>query len=272
MQEIRIPSKNPYVSLYPDLKVVSRETIHLIKLLRTEGYSVIVEPEKIAKLDYYVEKGIREILADPILIYVIGIPTSIITGLISSWLYEIWRKPPKKDETQLVIEFDENGNKVRYSESGEKISDKKFSSIMKSLDERAHAYKKSRENSSPIPNRPYPVYLEHTAKIIGWAENVITRPEGLYLDGLQITDPEVQKLVDNGYLSGVSVAGIVKKSTCSVCNSDYVSCNHIAKNTYEGKECLVRIDDFAIAEFSLVKDPVQPLARIVRKPKTAGYR
>ena len=189
---------------------------------------------------------------------------------MSSWLYDIWRKPPKKDETQLVIEFDENGNKVRYSQSGEEISDKKFTSILKSLDERATAYKQSRKNPSPIAKRPYPVYLEHTAKIIGWAENIITKPEGLYLDGLQITDPEVQKLVDNGYLSGLSVAGIVKKSTCSVCDSDYVLCNHIAQKTYEGKECLVRIDDFAIAEFSLVKEPIQPLARIVRKPQNAS--
>jgi hypothetical protein len=267
MQEIRIPSRNPYVSLYPDLKVVSRETIHLIKLLREEGYSVIVEPEKIEKLNYYVEKGIKEILADPILIYVIGIPTSIITGLISSWLHDIWRKTPKKDENLLIIEFDEDGNKVRYSESGRKISDEKFSSILKSLDERANAYEKSRENPSPITQRPYPVYLEHTSKIIGWAENVITRSEGLFLDGLQIIDPEVQELVDNGYLTGLSVAGIIKKSTCSVCNSDYVLCNHIAGKTYNRKECLVRIDEFAIAEFSLVRDPIQPLARIVRKTK-----
>lgn len=270
MQEIRIPSYNPYVSLYPDLKVISRETVHLIKLLRAEGYNIIVEPEKIQKLNYYVEKGLREILADPILMYVIGIPTSIITGLMSAWLYDIWRKPPEKNETQLVIEFEENGNKVRYSQSGESVSDEKFASILKSLDERAIAYKKSRENSTPLANRLYPVYLEHSSRIIGWAENVITKSGGLYLEGLQITDPEVQSLVENGYLTGVSVAGIVKKSTCSVCNSDYIECNHIAKKIYGGKECLVRIDDFAIAEFSLVKDPIHPMARIVKKPSNAG--
>ena len=265
MQEIRIPSTNPYVSLYPDLKVVSRETIHLIKLLRAEGYSVVFEPKEIAELNYYVEKGFREILADPILVYVIGIPTAIITGLLANWLSDIWRKPPKQNETQLAIEFDENGNKVRYSQSGEKISAKKFSSILESLDKRASDFQKSCENPSPIEKRPYPVYIEHTAKVIGWAKNVITRNEGLYIEGLRIIDPEVQQLVDNGYLSGLSVAGIVKKSTCSVCDSDYVSCNHITRRKYDGKECLVRIDDFAIAEFSLVKNPIQPLARIVKK-------
>jgi hypothetical protein len=270
MEEIRIPSYNPYASLYPDLKVVSRETVHLIKLLREEGYNVIVEPAQIKKLNYYVEKGLREILADPILLYVIGISTSILTGLISARLYDIWRKPPEKNETQLIIEFDEDGNKVRYSQSGENVSDEKFASILRSLDERAAAYKNSRENSSPLPNRLYPVYLEHSSKIVGWAENVVTKSGGLYLEGLQITDPEVQKLVENGYLTGVSVAGIVKKSTCSVCNSDFIECNHIPKKVYNGKECLVRIDDFAIAEFSLVKDPIHPMARIARKPRDAG--
>lgn len=270
MQEIRIPSFNPYVSLYPDLKVVSRETIHLIKLLRTEGYNVIVEPEKTQELYYYTEKGIREILADPILAFTIGISASFFINLLSSWVYDIWRRPLKKNEIQLVIEFDENGTKVRYSQSGEKVSDKKFAAILKSLDERTNAYKKSRETVSPIATRPYPMYLEHTAKIIGWAESVTTRPDGLYLVGLQITDPEVEKLVEGGYLSGVSVAGIIKKSTCSVCDSGYIDCTHIARKTYDGKECLVRIDDFAIAEFSLVKDPIQPLARIIRKTKKAS--
>lgn len=270
MQEIRIPSHNPYISLYPDLKVVSRETLHLIKLLRSEGYDVIVEPEKIQTLNYYVEKGFKEILADPIYALVIGLSSSFFLNLLSSWVYDIWRKPPEKDDVQLVLEFDENGDKVRYSQSGEILSDEKFKAILQSLNERQNSFRKSRENASPVPGRSYPVYYEHTDNIIGWAENIIKRTDGFYLDGLQITDPHIEDLVNNGYLSGVSVAGIVIKSTCSVCDSNYVTCNHITRKQYNGKECFVRIDDFAIAEFSLVQDPIHPMARITRKPKNAG--
>jgi hypothetical protein len=260
--EIRIKQYNPYISLYPNLKVVSRETLHLIKLLREAGYRVIVEPETTTELNYYVEKGIKEILSDPILAFIIGLPVSFLMDLVSSFIYDIWRKPPKRDEAQLVLEFDERGNKVRYNQHGENVSDERFKAILESLEKRQKAFRQSKEIETPILEKRIPLFLEHTERIIGWAKELRRDDIGLGLHDLEIVDPEIKKLVSDGYLTGLSVGGIVTKSTCSICNSDYTKCNHISTKKYSGKECFVRIDSFILAECSLVNEPVNSLARI----------
>ncbi len=267
-QEIHFQSYNPYEARYPGLRVVSRETLHLIKLMREAGYHVIIEPEDGTDLHYLAEKGLREILADPIVAMIIWIPLTIILNLLSNWLSDVWRRPPLKDEVQLVlVELDEFGNKLRYSQSGQPISEERFQAILKSLDDRANRYKESQQVATPISECPYPIYLEHTSKIVGWAERFVRDEKGLGVDGVRIVDPEIESLIEDGYITGFSYGGIIKGSTCSICDGEYVSCNHIACREYKGKECLVRIDDFLIAELSLVKDPIQPLARIKKRPR-----
>ena len=271
-QEIHFQSYNPYKARYHGLRVVSRETLHLIKLMRETGYHVIIDPEDGTDLHYLSEKGIREILADPFVAIIIGFSLNFIINLLSNWVSDVWRRPPHKDEVQLVLEFDESGKKLRYSQSGQPINENHFQAILKSLDDRANQYKESQQVETPISECPYPIYLEHTSKIVGWAERFVRDEKGLGVDGVRIVDPEIESLIEDGYITGFSYGGIIKGSTCSICDGEYVSCNHIACREYKGKECLVRIDDFLIAELSLVKDPIQPLDRIKKRPRIYDKR
>ncbi len=271
-QEIHFQSYNPYKARYHGLRVVSRETLHLIKLMRETGYHVIIDPEDGTDLHYLSEKGIREILADPFVAIIIGFSLNFIINLLSNWVSDVWRRPPHKDEVQLVLEFDESGKKLRYSQSGQPINENHFQAILKSLDDRANQYKESQQVETPISECPYPIYLEHTSKIVGWAERFVRDEKGLWVDGVRIVDLEIESLIEDGYITGFSYGGIITGSTCSICNGEYVSCNHIARREYKGKECLVRIDDFLIAELSLVKDPIQPLDRIKKRPRIYDKR
>jgi len=65
-----------------------------------------------------------------------------------------------------------------------------------------------------------------------------------------------------GELEGLSIAGLVYDSVCSICERQYIDCNHIAGKEYDDRKCLNRIDGILLAETSLVKRPIQPKARI----------
>ncbi|MGD0567418.1 MAG: hypothetical protein ABSA78_03355 [Candidatus Sulfotelmatobacter sp.] len=260
-QRIRFRSYNPYESLYPGLRVVSRETLHLIKTLRAQGHSVVVEPDDGTKLNYLAEKGFRELLSDPIYAFVIGIPTSLILNLIANWVFQL--KRPKPDGVNLVLEFDENGNKVRYSESGRPVTQEQFQSILSALEARKRRFEESRKVNTPYPGYVIPVHLEHTGKVVGWSKGFIVddQKKTIATDEIRICDDETRERIQRGELRGFSIAGIVTKATCLICGADYVDCDHIASVSYEGEKCTVRTTTRP-AEISIVKDPVQPLARI----------
>ena len=270
---ITFQSYNPYEARYPGLRVVPRETLHLLKVLRSQGFKVIVEPENGTKLYYLAEKGIREFLADPIVATVVGVSLSFIVNLISSWVYDrLKHQPQPDDQVNLILEFDENGGKARYDHNGQPISDERFQAILSLLNERSRLYLESLKAVPPEPSRPYPIYLEHTSKIVGWAERIFTDDEGLKVERIKITDEETWVRTVSDDLTGFSIGGIIRKSACSICKQDYVACNHLAGRRYNGKECVVRIDDILLADFSIVKEPVHPLARIEKasKVKSAG--
>ena len=263
-QEIRFHSYNPYESVYPGLRVVSRETLHLIKTLRAQGYSVVVEPEDGTKLNYFVEKGLRELLSDPVYAFVIGIPTSLVLNLIANWVCHL-RRSPKPDEVNVVLEFDEGGNKVRYSESGRPVSDERFNSMLSALEDRKHRFEESRKLTSPYPGYFIPIHLEHTGKVVGWSKGFIfnDQKKAIGVDTTKICDDETWERIERHELRGFSIAGIVSNAKCLICREEYVNCNHIAGIKYNGEKCTVRATTRP-AEISIVKDPVQPLARLER--------
>jgi predicted DNA binding CopG/RHH family protein len=265
VRQVRFRSYNPYESIYPGLRVVSRETLHLMKMLRTQGYSVIVEPDDGTKLNYLSEKGFRELLSDPIFAYVIGIPTGLVLNLVANWISQL-KRLPKPGETSLVLEFDENGKRVRYTEGGGPVSDEKFKSLLVALETRKRKFEESRRLVSPYPDYRIPIQLEHSGKVVGWSKKPIGNDqEKAILIEAQISDAETQRRINSGELKGFSHAGIASNATCLICESEYVECNHIAGNIYEGVECTVRYT-LLPAEISVVKNPIQPLARI-RKSK-----
>lgn len=150
---VTFQSYNPYEARYPGLRVVSRQTLHLIKMLRSAGYKVSVEPENGTKLFYSAEKGLREFLSDPITALVVNMSLSFLVNLLSSWVYEnLKRKPEDNDEVNMVLEFDENGQKARYNYKGEPMSDERFQSILSSVNNRAQQYGDSLKLQPPDPS------------------------------------------------------------------------------------------------------------------------
>jgi len=265
-QQVRFQSYNPYESVYPGLRVVSREMLHLIRTLRTQGYSVVVEPDDGTKLCYSVEKGLREVLSDPVWLYVIGIPTSLFLNLIANWVYSQLNRTSKPDEVNLILEFDEGGNKARYSQSGKPVSDERFKSILSALEARKRRFEETRKLTPPEPEYFLPVYLEHMGKVVGWSKGLVFDDEkrSIGIDTTKILDDETRKRIKRGELTGFSISGIVSSATCLICKKEYVDCNHIAGLKYHGQECTVRTTILP-AEISIVTDPVQPAARIKTK-------
>jgi hypothetical protein len=52
-----------------------------------------------------------------------------------------------------------------------------------------------------------------------------------------------------------SVGGIVKKSECSICGTDYDECDHIKGNYYMGEMCCRIISEMELEEVSMVENP-----------------
>jgi len=259
--QIRIQSSNPYEARYPASRVISREALHIAKLLREGGYSVLIEPDDGTKVTYTTEKGLKEFLAEPVHMLIVGIPISVVVNILSSWLYQRFQRIPTTEEVNIVLEVDEQGSRIHYNHKGEPISEKKFQAILRVFERKAQRYERSQAIAAPDPTRPVPIFLEHTDKLVGWGR-VAKDEKGLRLNDVQITHKRTLKLMEEGELGGLSVGVLIHDSTCLICNRQYVDCNHIAGQLYDGKECTNRIEGVSLAETSLVKKPVQPRATI----------
>jgi hypothetical protein len=143
------------------------------------------------------------------------------------------------------------------------MSDQQFIALLSALIDRGRRYTESLYAIPPDPFRQVPIYLEHTSRIVGWG-SVAVDDEALRVKNALITDKEACRQLDNDELKGFSIAGLVHNAICSVCNAQYVDCNHITGNTYDGVACLVHILGIDLAEVSLVKNPVN-IAAVIEK-------
>jgi hypothetical protein len=243
---------------------VPRETLDLIKYFRSQGFTIVVEPVDATRLAYLMEKGVREVLADPIVVLLIGVPLNYILNVLASWTYDLLKREPKTAEVSIVLQFAEDGNTVRYSERGQRISDDRFRSLLRALDTRKRNFAASESVTPPDPVYRLPIYLEHTGSIVGRSKGFVFDDEKkeTRLEATRITDAETSERIKRGELGGVSVAGIVRSAVCSICRAEYVDCNHVSGTSYDGETCVVTVNEWSFAEVSIVKDPIQPLARV----------
>ncbi len=257
-------SYNPYSSICSSTRVVSRETLHLIKMFRSQGVEVSVEPEDGTKLNYVTKKGWKEIISDPIFLFVTGIPLNFALNLISSWLYDNLKlkKPSPVENFPIVIEYEENDKKLKYTHTGQPISDDKLLQILIGMEQRKKQCGVQSKTSPIKRSDPFPIYLEHTNKIVGQADKIFKDEIGMQIEGIKITDEETWLRIQSGDLQGWSVGGVIASSECSICKDEYVNCNHMSPNTYKGKQVAIKIKKMCIAEISIVKEPIQPLAKI----------
>ena len=255
MQEskiIEIDSFNPYEELFPNRKVITKDTLQLIKYLRTEGYEVIVKPKDNRPVEYLFKKGNLDFLSDPTVQLLISIPVSIATGLITNWVQKKLDK--KKYEANNIIIVN-NSNNVTVNVNGRIISKGELGDIKKKQKNIKSTYTKSFKVRSELPGLPIPIFLNHTPKIIGWCR-IATTDKGLAIEKGIITDNDTHRKMKQGKFKGCSITGIATKSICTICNSDFVSCNHILGNSYSGKKCGNDIVKADIIEISIVKVPI----------------
>jgi len=262
-EKIIFQSYNPYQAICPATRVVSRETLLLIKMFRSKGLEVSVEPEDGTRLCYLTKKGWQDIFTDPIFILLNEASRSVVFNLISSWLYDKLKisKSSSKTQIPLVIEVDDSGRRTKYAHDGQPISEDSVLEMIVKMEQ------EKRRFASPFSIRPnsknsFPVYLEHTNQIIGWAKKVSKDSKGLSVEGIKITDATTWERIQSGELKGSSIAGVITSSECSICKKEFVDCNHFPPNVYHGKHVSTRIKSICIAEISIVRNPKQPLAKI----------
>ncbi|SNS84084.1 hypothetical protein SAMN05421640_1469 [Ekhidna lutea] len=260
MSKIEVKTFNPFVGKFSEDKVITHETLALVKTLRNKGFEVEFIPDDSRELKYLFRKGDFTLFQDPFFLFLIGIPTTIVINVINEFIKKKLEKSKEKNptfetnvNTDNVIINNISGNEI-VSIDGKTLSQNSLVRKENEVQKVANEFHDSFKANSPHPELPVPIFLEHTSKIIGWAD-ISINDEGIVIESCTIDDPESWKRIKNSELRGASISGIADKTTCSICEKDYVSCNHVSGEIYNNKMCVNYIVKARLAEISLVKHP-----------------
>ena len=256
-------TENRYSAMYPNIRAVPQSTLHVIKRLRHAGVCVKIEPDDHRPLCFTFQRGIGDWLADPAILALAGIPV----GFVSNVLYGWWRDRIKRDRefpsATIAFVAEEDGDIRYYSLDGQPMRRELVHEISSRAQRSAESFRKTIKTPAPDPRRPYPIQRDHSGEVIGWAEVRFTA-EGPILHDVVVTDAAAERDLATGKLSGTSVGAIAQRSLCSVCNGNYIECNHVAGDEYEEGRCVVFIERSLPAEFSFVQDPINPATKFLR--------
>lgn len=247
-----------YSSLFKGVRLITRQELNFIKLLRQNDIAIEIELDEGEEIFYVVEKGLKEVVRHPLFIFLLGISVDYFVNLSSSRIYDkFFSKQQPNSKVQIIIQKKENETDLFYSQEGKEIPLEQVKSILdysKNL-----FYIKNYGNKkpkSPLPEKcPYPIYLEHANKIIGWG-NIEMSKKGLLLKNGFIEDDKTRQRINSGELKGLSITGIVKKSRCSICGKNYIDCPHISGEVYDKKSCINNITEIELLNINIVKEPV----------------
>ncbi|PSL42396.1 hypothetical protein CLV51_11334 [Chitinophaga niastensis] len=256
---IEIDSFNPYEKYFPNRKLVDKDTLTLIKLLREDGHDVIIKPRNDIPVQYLFKKGILEFFTNPFYAYLSSIPTGIVLNLISDYLKKkLERKPEvtKKEIYNNIIIID-NSKNIFSNLDGKNFTKGEQIDLKKKKEKIQANFGQCLDLRSPYPNLPTPIFYEHKPRIVGWS-SIIVDDMGIKIKDSQIIDKNIFRKIETGKIKGGSMTGIAEKSVCSICGSDYVNCNHIAGEKYNNNDCINHIEKATGVEFSLVKNPINP--------------
>lgn len=255
---IEIQAFNPYEYRFPKRKLINLESLILIKYLRSEGYDICILPYNDVSIEYLFKKGVRDFLSDPINIFLIQIPVGIATSLVANYIQKLIAKRENYN-TDSKIQINSKNITLIHSDryfdiSGVKIPIHIYNDKIDSHKKKAEKFNKAISLISPYFEYPAPIFLEHEPVIVGWCtlyedENAL-RTEGI------ITNEIIKRRIHQGRYKGASVTGIAKVTECSICKGNFISCNHITGQLYDGKECTNKILESDFVEMSLVKEPI----------------
>ncbi len=281
--EIQIRAFNPYLRDFPNRSLITRDTLQLIKMLRAAGLTVVVEGLERRKPEYVIRKGVIEFLEQPLVLFLIGIPVQVATALITAWILQQKKWFPHQQrersrkkgtrsseaETNIVIETYEDGQILRFNHRGQKMNPSEYRRVLR-LFGKVSEGPKTAKRASTVPTNsefPLPLYLEHTDKVVGRARLDPDPESTRTMAKTEIFDRRTRERIESKELKGFSIAGIVKRSICTICDDDYTKCNHIAGETYDGKECTNRIEKLDLTDVSIVAQPINLAAVIFEKKK-----
>lgn len=246
--QIRVWCHNPYESRFPDRRVITYDMLRLVKRLRKENITVQVLPDNGSKVYYLAQKGLTDLLSDPTVLYVVGIPISILTGLISTWIWDRIKRPARDVSMNLVIHHHGSNQLTVVNHCGQPLDEQSAKRVQEQAERARREFRGWDELKPPDARYPVPLNLEHTGRVVGWGK-LSLNDKGMRVDVGIITDPEVARGVTAGELRGLSIGALVTDAVCRVCGSDYVECNH------DGGAMLGGID---LAEISIVEEPINP--------------
>lgn len=137
--------------------------------------------------------------------------------------------------------------------------------LLEDLEWQARRHQVARLQLPPDPALPFPIFLEHGDRVVGWAA-LREQPTGLKVTSGRILDDLVEQRVRSGELKGLSIGGIVRQARCSICADDYIPCPHTSSENYDGQQCITQILDVDLCEVSIVSEPAYPdsLIRLIR--------
>ncbi len=261
-KRISLRVANLYQDKYPDRHLIGWEVIVLRKMLREQGYHVVLEPDDGRPVDYLVRKGVlQNVLSDPLVVASSTVAVSVITSIFANWLSKVLFGGNKKsDSTNIAIQITKSGTKMTFDHRGNKISAKRLRQITKMF-RRVSARLQRPPIQSPYPHRPWPIYLEHDGKIVGWCR-LETSDQGLEIKEGYITDDAALRRLKKGEIKGASICGVAKETECSICGGNFVDCIHVPGRTYNGSKCGNRIKRIDLIEVSLVRNPANPKALV----------
>jgi len=259
MEKIQVQTFNPFVGRFPNDKVITHGTLALIKTLRDNGFIIEFLPADDRELKYLFRKGDFSLFQDPFILFLLGISTKVLINIITDFIKG--RKKIKKRDVNVEMVINNSNvviNNITNNEfvsiDGSQIKPEVMATLKEKADKVANEFTQSTLLKSPYVELPTPIYLEHTSRIVGWAQISLDKV-GIKIDKSKIEDDNTWNRLKNGELRGASVSGIADITICSICKSNYVNCNHISGQTYESVMCTNTIVKARLAEISLVDVP-----------------
>lgn len=256
-----IQTFNPFEATHPGHKVVSEDTLTLIKVLRDQGHTVIIEPDDGRPVEYLFRKGFREFFTDPMIInFGLGVAASVVAATIVGAVNWVWQHRRRESLFQSApkpsnLLLRSNAEGLIFSYSGEPLDSEALDRMLALVEKDISEFRQASLRRSPLPDRPVPVFLEHSALIVGWCRLAFDS-RGIYVENAAVTPGFVWRKIESGELKGLSITGIASESICSVCRQSYVSCNHISGVEYDSVYCSNEIHSAAFINVNLVSSPV----------------
>ena len=257
----KIRAFNPHEATHPGHKVVAEDTLTLIKLLRDQGNVVIVEPDDGRPLEYIFRKGFSEFFSDPLVIsFSVGLASSLAAAAVTNSIRWIWQHRRKEHIVKSAPPIDtllmkSTADGLLFKHTGEPLDPTALDRLLSIVQEQRSQFLIAARSRSPYPRLTVPIFLEHTARLVGWCD-LEYRDGGLFSDHVYVFDRIARMKAERGELRGLSITGIAHASSCSVCKQSYIECNHVSGAEYDSLRCVNEITKATLVNVNLVAKPI----------------